>query len=219
MKAGDPGSQAVYPLASKYSGYRRSENSMHRALAVPASGRRRLLSYFRFCKSINPSCFSAVAPFRDETSECNGLLLSTAQAFIAAATWSASPVYRPTFYHHLFQFLESFYRQILTHFLYGKYITSENFRYPSPFAGTSKGFWWASSSNAENLIFAIQSIKINFYITPLFSGAKIENNTIFLHTPLKITHKHFNYWKSTIKLRNGSSVRWSQNRIYLVYKV
>ena len=44
-----------------------------------------------------------------------------------------SPVYRPTFYHHLFQFLESFYRQILTHFLYGKYITSENFRYPSPF--------------------------------------------------------------------------------------
>lgn len=32
----------------KYSGYRRSENSMHRALAVPASGRRRLLSYFRF---------------------------------------------------------------------------------------------------------------------------------------------------------------------------
>ena len=44
-----------------------------------------------------------------------------------------SPVYRPTFYHHLFQFFESFYRQILTHFLYGKYITSENFRYPSPF--------------------------------------------------------------------------------------
>ena len=26
---------------------------------------------------------------------------------------------------------------------------------------------------------------------------KIENNTIFLHIPLKITHKHFNYREST----------------------
>ena len=50
-----------------------------------------------------------------------------------------------------------------------------------------------SSSNEAG-----ETAKILFTSTVFnFSGAKIENNTIFLHIPLKITHKHFNYREST----------------------